>query len=190
MDSDWEVEVGGGASVIEPDWPEFVDLRLHPEHICKIAEAAASAPLARLLLALNRIGSPLYTSKCDLWEPESAALACYVDLLPREDEVFKSIKQAEAFCRDAVARLNAREAGELGAKGQLITASFAESMESAINLVIRQAVTSTADGFGVTVYLSAKSASAAQAAKALSVAMTACTEALLSVRLPQNPIQR
>ena len=26
MDFDWEVEVGGGASVIEPDWPEFVDL--------------------------------------------------------------------------------------------------------------------------------------------------------------------
>ena len=31
MEADWEVEVGGGAPVIEALWPGFVDLRSNPE---------------------------------------------------------------------------------------------------------------------------------------------------------------
>jgi hypothetical protein len=56
--------------------------------------------------------------------------------------------------------------------------------------VIRQAVSSKAEGYGVTAYLSAKSTNAAQTTEALSAVMTACAKALLSVRLPQSPIQR
>jgi len=40
MEADWEVEVGGGSPVIEALWPGFVDLRLYPERIGEIQEAA------------------------------------------------------------------------------------------------------------------------------------------------------
>ncbi len=40
MEVDWEVEVGGGAPVIEALWMGFVDLRRNPERLGEIAEAA------------------------------------------------------------------------------------------------------------------------------------------------------
>ena len=71
MEADWEVEVGGGAPVIEALWPGFVDLRLYPERIGEIQEAAGFPALAGLLRSLNGAGSSLWTAKCDLWEPEA-----------------------------------------------------------------------------------------------------------------------
>jgi hypothetical protein len=157
MDADWEVEVGGEAPVIEALWPGFVDLRAHPERVGDVAEAAACAPLAQLLLALNGDGSNVWTAKCDLWTPakpgltmgqlvalmknvdgEEAALACYVDVLPREGMVFARWEQAEAVCREWVGRLGSVD----------LDASAAE-------LIVRQAIAGEAEGFGVTAYLSA-----------------------------------
>ena len=40
MEADWEVEVGGGAPVIEADWPGFVDLRGEPERVNEMEEVA------------------------------------------------------------------------------------------------------------------------------------------------------
>ena len=117
MEADWEVEIGGGAPVIEAEWAGLVDLRSHPECIAEVAEAAAFPALAALLLALNAAHSPLWTSKCDVWEPEPAALACYIDMLPVEGRVFARWQQAEAFCREYVTRLAQITRPELRATG-------------------------------------------------------------------------
>jgi hypothetical protein len=176
MEADWEVEVGGGAPVIEALWAGFVDLRHSPERIAEIAEVAAFPALAGMLLALNAPGSPVWTAKCDLWEPEavasagpnspaSAALACYVDVLPLEGRVFAQWQQAEAFCREWVARL-----------------ALIALPECRVDLVIRQAIAGPAEGFGITAYLSAEGRGRDRSAvsAALEAAMIACAGALPS----------
>jgi hypothetical protein len=165
MEIDWEVEIGGGASVIEAAWPGFVDLRRDPSLISKIDEAAAFPPLASLLLALNVADSPLWTAKCDLWEPEPAALALYIDILPQQGRVFSQWQHAEAFCRDYVARLASVTLSNPGD-------------ESAITLVVRQAIAGSSEGFAVTAYLSAKANTTADAATALAAVTTAFARAL------------
>jgi len=199
MEADWEVEIGGGAPVIEAGWPGsslstgYVDLRSDPERICEIAEAAAFPPLAGLLLALNGAGSPLWTSKCDLWAPEPeatpgsggiaghpcAALASYIDLLPREGTVFAQWQHAEAFCREYTARLAAIALPECSPE-----ASSKWSEECSIVLVVRQAIAGEADGFGITAYLSARAASQSAAAAALASTMAAFAGALPAAASP------
>jgi hypothetical protein len=177
MEADWEVKIGGGAPVIDALWAGFVDLRRSPERIGEIAEAVAFPALARLLLALNAAGSPLWTAKCDLWKPigkESAeagvvladrtppaALACYVDLLPVEGVVFGSWQAAETFCRAWVAGLTPIPLPECTAE-----------------LLVRQAIADTAEGFGVTAYLSAAGTDDLLAGNALEAAMTAFAGAI------------
>jgi hypothetical protein len=169
--------VGQGASVIEAAWAGFVDLRRAPQRVAEIAEAAAFPPLAELLLALNADDSPVWTAKCDFWEaedvestgivPESAAdrclqaLACYVDVLPAEERVFAQWHQAEALCRDWVARLNAVAAPRCR-----------------INLVVRQALVGEAEGFAVTAYIAGAGGDRAQATEALAAAMAAFSEVI------------
>jgi len=182
MEADWEFEVGGGAPVIETDWPGFVDLRLAPERIDEIPEAVAFAPLASLLLALNGPDSSLWTAKCDIWQPEAGetvsppppsppgevrrtALACYVDILPREGRVFRESEQAGALCADWVARLAA-----LPLPG------------CRVDLVIRMAVAGELDGFAITAYLSAEGRELASeksaAATALAASLTAFSQTI------------
>ena len=165
MEADWEVEIGGGAPVIEADWPGFVDLRIHPEAIGNIAEAATFPPLAKLLLALNAPESPVRTAKCDLWEPEPAALAAYVDILPRKGMVFGESGQAEAICREYVGRLETVVPPERG-------------REYSIDLVIRLAIAGGTEGFGITTYLSAKGAVRKDAETALAWVMAGFADAL------------
>ena len=165
MDIDWEVEIGGGAPVIEADWPGFVDLCRDPNLIHKIDEAAAFPPLAPLLLALNAADSPLWTAKCDLWEPEPSALAIYIDIFPRQGRVFPQWQQAEAFCREYIARLTSVTLTNSGD-------------ESAVTLVVRQAIVGSLEGFAVTAYLSAKSNTTADAATALAAITTDFARAL------------
>jgi hypothetical protein len=169
MEADWEVEIGGGAAVIEVLWPGFIDLRQHPERakeiVGKIAEAASSPPLAALLMALNASESPVWTSKCDLWEPEPAALASYIDMLPVDGQVFGEWQQAEAFCRKYVALLAPIALVECGG-------------ECSINLVIRQAIAGDIEGFGITAYLSAMGADRSGAATGMAAVMAGFADAL------------
>jgi hypothetical protein len=160
VDADWEVEIGGGAAVIEALWPGWIDLGNQPERIDEIGEVAALPALEAFLLALNAADSPLWTSKCDVWEPETGTLACYVDLLPVEVKVFARWQQAEAYCRECVARL-----------------AGTELQECCVELVIRQATAGAAEGFGITAYLSAKDAGLG-AASALAAGMAAFADAL------------
>jgi hypothetical protein len=182
MEADWEVEIGGGAPVIEADWPGFIDLRSHPERGNEIAEAAAFPPLAALLLALNAVASPLWTTKCDLWEPEPAALACYIDLLPLEGKVFARWQQAETFCREYVTRLAPIALSECSPDR-----SPESSPDCSIALVIRQAFADPTEGFGITAYLSAKGRDQADAAVALTAVMAAFSDALPSAEPPAAP---
>jgi hypothetical protein len=180
MEADWEVEIGGDAPVIEAEWPGFIDLRMQPSRISEISEAATFLPLADLLLALNRESSQVFTSKCDVWQPDPSAFACYIDLLPRDGKVFSQWQQGEAFCREMVARL---EGAELIPESKVYGATKS-SLECNIALVIRQAIVGQAEGFGITAYLSAKGDSSVEAAAALAAAMAAFADALLSTTLP------
>jgi hypothetical protein len=200
MEADWGIEIGGGAPVIEALWVGFVDLRRSPERIGEIAEAAQFPALANLLRALNGAASPLWTAKCDLWEPETAdltlgetanhpsvgheptnqvetsqdpitperanppapptALACYIDLLPLEGVVFADWKQAESFCRDWIARLDQLQSIPAGSPSLLLPNDVLNlvprlDLELRLELIVRQAVAGSAEGFGVTAYLCA-----------------------------------
>jgi hypothetical protein len=186
MDADWEVEIGGGAPAIEALWPGFVDLRSFPARIAEIVEAASFPALAVLLQRLNAAESPLWTSKCDIWEPESAALArpgevvghapsalaCYIDLLPVEGCVFARWQQAEAFCREWVARL-----------------SDDRLPECSVDLVVRLAIAGPAEGFGVTAYLSAGGGNR-PAAAVLTALMAVFADAVLFVLPPESAVSK
>ena len=170
MDADWEVEIGGDAPVIESLWPGFIDLRTHPGRVAEIVEAAKFPPLAALLQSLNAADSPLWTSKCDVWEPEPGALALYIDLLPREGSVFAQWQQAAAFCRDFVRRLSRRAIDDCTA-----------------DLVIRQAIAGEAAGFGITAYLSVSALDQSEATARLATAIGAFSDALPRVTPPAMP---
>ena len=114
MEADWEVELGGGAPVIEPLWPGFVDLRLSPESAHRLQEIAQLPRLAEVLIRLNGEGSPVWTSKCDVWtvtefDPDELdstreqalhGAACYVDLLPKNDQQWVTPAATNAWCRN------------------------------------------------------------------------------------------
>jgi hypothetical protein len=168
MEADWEIEIGGGAPIIEALWSGFVDLRRAPAQIGELSEALEFPPLARFLAHVNGAASPLWSSKCDVWEPAadrgadldrieptavldepdgleveaqktgvSAALACYVDLLPRQNLLFAQWEDAERFCRAWVERLESVDLAD----GQ-------------IDLIVRQAAAGQIEGFGITAYVS------------------------------------
>ena len=174
MDVDWEVEIGGGAPVIEADWPGMADLRRYPELISEVDEASAFPPLANLLIQLNSNESPVWTSKCDLWELEPGGLAVYVDLIPHDENVFSEWRRVEGVCRALVRRMAAHDELESNA---------------AITLVVRQATTEKADGFGVTAYFSSETVSAPDAATAVSDAMVAFSNAIRGTDPLEDPDQ-
>jgi len=105
MEADWEVEVGPGAPIIDAHWAGFVDLRQHaaPELVQGLPEVVQLPDLGIALLRINGPGSPVWTTKCDVWpvldlreidtdemdapaEHGAHAWACYIDLLPRSGE--------------------------------------------------------------------------------------------------------
>jgi hypothetical protein len=176
MEADFEVQVGGGAPVIDALWEGFVDLRRSPERVYEISEAAVFPALAQALLALNDIDAPLWTAKCDVWdphaaalqepepglsaspEPHHAALACYIDLLPRSSVVFASWKDAENFCRKWVARLDEEE-------------PVGPTHNATLDLIVRQALAGDREGFGITAYLGVVADYRAGAEEALAAAL-------------------
>ena len=174
MEADWEIEIGQGAPVIDALWDGFVDLSAAPERISEIEEARGFLPLQHALLALNSAGSTIWTAKCDFWavqdfDPSEMAaseaeagsgLGCYIDLLPKDGQVFSSVAEAEDWSRRIVAGLKPVDA-----------------RCSRIDLVVRQAFTGQIDGFGVTAYITACGAGEETARNFLDAAL----ESLVSV---------
>ena len=178
MEADWEVEIGGGASVIEALWPGFVDLRSDPQRVRQLAETADQPALAEALIRLNAPASPVWTSKCDLWPvlepgafdpleldaaPDGAAhaFACYIDLLPRNGLQWAAIERTLASCRRICSVLHAYPL-----------------RACRLDLILRRAFLAPEQmGLGITAYLTACGASPAEAARTLDAALAAFTSA-------------
>lgn len=192
MEADWEVEIGGDAPVIDAQWTGLVDLRATPERVGEIAEARALPPLADLLLALNSDRSLVRTSKCDVWEPEPGAYACYVDLLPVRGGIFAEWERAEAFCRVLVKRIAPRAASSATmhpGSHPMLTAGNESEVGATILLVVRRAVTGQSEGFGVTAYFSAEAESLPTAVEAIANAMVAFSNALVPTASHAGAVQ-
>jgi hypothetical protein len=178
MEADWEIEVSGGAPVIEAQWPGFVDLCRNPERAWHLPEAAQLPALAEALAKLNAVASPVWTSKCDFWpavEPDefdpdeldappgcsAHAMGCYIDLLPRSDRQWAMPAKAAAGCKHVCSLLRA-----------------VPLRCCRLDLVIRRAfITPEHLDLGITAYLTSYGPSEAEAAQTLQDALAAFADA-------------
>jgi hypothetical protein len=180
MEADWEFEVGGEAPVIDTAWSGFVDLRRRPECARELPEVAEFSALGTALTGLNAAGSPVWTSKCDVWlvldraefdadeldaPPGCAthAMGCYIDLVSRCDGQWHSPSVIDDACRLFCARLHSVPLRCCRA-----------------DLVVRRAITAPERmDFGITAYLTGCAGSANEAATALEAALDAFAGAIL-----------
>ena len=152
MEADWAAEIGAGLPVIEADWAGFVDLRAEPGRIAAIGEATMEPALREALAALNDAGSPVFTSKCEVWELAAeeidadefgcgrgeacgAGRASWIDVIARDTAVFGSFEAHEAWVRRVVEWLRGEEASQ-----------------GRVDLVVRAAVAEAREGLGITLY--------------------------------------
>lgn len=122
MEADWEFEIASDAPRIDAAWSGYLDLRSDPASIRTIPEASRLRELAAALLHLNEPDSPVWTAKCDVWEPDAIdpdefeatedaaarALACYIDLLPAHADTWSTLDLIADWCRELCARLRAK----------------------------------------------------------------------------------
>ncbi|HEY2471107.1 MAG TPA: hypothetical protein VGI45_25160 [Terracidiphilus sp.] len=178
MEADWEFEIGGDAPVIEAYWPGFVNIRDQPERMHEIAETGMLPGLAAALLRLNQVGSPVWTCKTDVFVPEEVdpdelsasreeaqfAIACYIDLLMRGDQVWNLPVEAEKDCRKLCTRM------------QEIPLRCCR-----LDLVVRRArVADGSDNLGVTVYLTACGETLANATERLAECLVAFSRLMVA----------
>lgn len=176
MEADWEFEIGWDAPVIDAAWAGLIDLRSEPARVHEIAETAQLPGLADALRRLNVPGSPVWTAKCDVWEPAEfdpnemeadpastkEAIACYLDLLPRSDQQWNSPEASGKWCDRRVQILRTIPAPNCRA-----------------DLVIRRAwITPEVHDLGVTAYLTACGSDRASARQALTAALAAFVDAV------------
>lgn len=179
MEADWSAEIGPDLPVIVVPWHGFVNLRKEVLDLRKISEAAGNPALADALHTLHLPGSPVFTSKCDLWplgaadldpyeldagqESARTGIACYIDILLRDPKLFAAFDLHEAWVRTAALSLRR-------VKQPLCRADW----------VLRPAVVNHHEGYGITLYVTAcsNSLSAAQSvfATALNHAITVTIE--------------
>jgi hypothetical protein len=178
VEADWEFEVGGGAPVIEACWPGFVDLRADPGRVTELPEVRQLPTLAQPLVRLNAPDSPVWSSKVDIFLPESidpyeldaspeeaiCAIACYVDLHGQNAQHWKSPFAVEQFCKESCRRLSS-----------MILRCCR------VDLVIRRAhYPAEHPVFAVTVYLTACGPSVADAQTRLGACLSAFVAAVLA----------
>jgi hypothetical protein len=188
MEADWEVEIGGDAPVIQAHWDGFIDLRLASERARQLPEAAQFPALGDMLIRLNSPSSPVWTSKCDVWHPDTfdpdeldtspgernCAIACYVDLLPRtgpsSDQPWADPEHAVAACKTLCAHLRA-----------------AALRSCRADLIVRGAF--IADGLpdiGVTAYFTACGSTQGEANSTLASALRIFADAVLCPGCPAD----
>ena len=191
MEADWEMELGGSAPVIDACWTGLVDLRVVPERVAEIEETRGLPALADVLVRLNAPASPVWTAKCDVWaveepvdpleidaEPDDAtsALACYIDLLTRNDQQWIVPEGAAEACKALVARLRA-----------------VSLRACRVDLVVRQArIAPEAYGLGITAYVTACGADEDAARERLGAAVAAVADTLVQAGPPAasgSPLQ-
>src|SRR5437868_6718061 len=128
MEADWEIEIGSDAPVIEARWAGFIDLRAEPGRVGELAECNQLSGLADALVQLNAKRSPVWTSKCDVFDPNlidvnnpnksidpdefnslpqeaQHAVAVYIDVVARDSLRWQLPSDAERDCRTACDQL-------------------------------------------------------------------------------------
>lgn len=178
MEADWEFEVAADAPVIDADWVDLVNLRKEPQRAAMLPEAAQVAGLAEALEKLNGARSPVWTSKCDVWEPEefdpdeldaergtaARAIACYIDLSPADGDAWATLDDIADWCRRLCGRLRDRP-----------------RRSCRVDLVIRRSVGAVEQAkLGITAYIVACGADLANAEKKLSSALAALADAVVA----------
>jgi hypothetical protein len=178
VEADWEFEVGGGAPVIEACWPGFVNLRADPSRVTELLEVRQLPALAQALVRLNGPDSPVWSSKVDVFVPETidgyeldaspeettCAIACYVDLHGQNAQHWSSPIIVEQFCKVSCSRV----------RSILLRCCR-------VDLVIRRAHhLAEQPVFAVTVYLTACGPSVADAQARLGVCLSAFVAAVLT----------
>ena len=186
MEADWEVEIGSGAPIIDALWEGLIDLRRQPERVSELAEVRELSALGEALAVLNANTSSMWTAKCDVWIPEkfdpdeldarndaesNFAMACYIDLLPRDPEQWSSPELLAAECRLICARLH--EIPLRACRADLI--------------VRRACVSSDCHELGITAYLTAFAAALPEARGRLGLALGYFVQAVLQLQHPANP---
>lgn len=184
MQADWEFEVAPDAPIIDAAWEGLIDLRAAPARIREIAEIALLPGLAGALVRLNGPASPVWTSKCDVWIPETfdpdeldspanasaCALACYIDLLACAPSDWSGPAPLEAFCRSACATL------------RVVTLRCCRA-----DLVVRRAVFQQGrEALGITAYLAACGPSTYRARSALDSALAAFVDSVCALSAGQS----
>lgn len=181
MEADWEFEIGSGAPVMEPRWAGFVDLRTAPYRVGEIVETRGLSGLAEALVRLNAEGSQFWTSKCDVFRPEEIdadelgaqadetghRIACYIDLLPRNDQSWRVPFKAERDCKEICTRLRS-----------------IPLRRCRVDLVIRRAVVEDVNEFGVTAYFTACGRTEQEARARLAACLAAFAE--IAVAVPES----
>jgi hypothetical protein len=170
MEADWEVDMGTDSPVIAAHWDGLVDLRDEPQRVDEIAETKMLPGLAEALVRLNEDGSPVWTSKTDVFVPEqvdpdelsasnegaTSAIACYVDVLMREGWTWDSLSVAEQACRKICERM----------KGIALE-------RCRVDMVIREAQGAGLNELGATAYLTACGGTSKAARDRLAECLTA-----------------
>lgn len=176
MEADWEFEIATDAPVIDAAWSGFIDLRREPERAFLLPEAGKLPALANALIRMNEEGSGFWTAKCDVWEPATIdpdefdatsdqaahAVACYVDLLPEEEQTWSTPDSVAGWCRGLCDSLRLRPLRQCRA-----------------DLVIRRAFAAPdATVLGVTAYLAGCGPTGAGATTTLEAAVDAFVDTL------------
>lgn len=170
MEADWEVEVGGDSPIIEAAWAGLIDLRQSPECAFELPEAKHLPGLGQALVNLNAPDSPVWTSKCDVWEIDSFDAD---ELDARPDEAVKVIGCYVDMVR---ARAGAWSPLEAVSWSNTICVRLKEQVlrRSRVDLVIRRlsmpGMSQTVD-CGVTAYVTACGATLADATARLGFAL-------------------
>jgi hypothetical protein len=197
MESDWEIEIGPEAPVIEALWPGFIDLRRAPERIKEIEEALRFPALAEALISLNRresspdsgIGSDaasnsrVWTAKCDLW-----ALGPSLDPWdPDEMDAAPTESVAALACYIDLLGRDPSVFARLGEAERWARATVFRLRQTVCrccraDLIIRRAFMGDQEILGITVYTTACGADTVAAEGALSKALIALVGAISTAR--------
>lgn len=193
MEADWEFELGPDAAglaapVIDAGWAGFVDLERDPTRVDHLPETAQLPGLTDALVKLNAAGSPVWTSKCDVWAKLEAgefdldemdappshsahAMGCYIDLLPRKDQPWVEPEMAATVCRELCRHLRAVPLRCCRAD-LVIRRAF----------ILPNAANEQPECLGVTAYLTSCGASSADAQRTIQTALAAFADAFVSKR--------
>lgn len=152
MESDWSVEVGTDLPAIVVPWEGFVDLRREPLLVSSLKEVVDVPVLAQSLITLNQESSPVFTSKCDLWqlsadeidplefdaerEKAERGIACYIDIIVRNEAFFSSFQAHEAWVRSTIEEMRRTSVPQTHAE-----------------CVVRPSTVNERDGYAVTLYV-------------------------------------